>query len=353
MRSQCLTIISCYLTPSDSIADFQAKLDNIEDTARQISGHTIIAGDFNSKAMEWGSRTTNPRGQRIIDMAARLRLAVANVGNKATFRRPGCEGTIPDITLVSESYANKIREWTVLEDYNGSDHQYITYCAGETNANATKRIKSSRKWNTSKLDKAKLIAKIDEEQPHHEEPSSARHKVEMTLRRIMQACSAAMPKIKSAHPKKSVYWWTNEIRDLRHTCISKRRKYTRARRTSLATTEHAEYKAAKSTLKTAILESKKEKWEELRRDINQNPWGLGYKLVLNKLGARQPPPELSEATMENIVNTLFPTHDLMADRVDEENTDPPPLFTVEELRDAAATLKNNKAPGPAGFHRRV
>ncbi|XP_054745783.1 uncharacterized protein LOC129250173 [Anastrepha obliqua] len=187
MRSQCLTIISCYLTPSDNGANFQAKLDNIEDTARQISGHTIIAGDFNSKAMECGSRTTNPRGQRIIDMAARLGLAVANVGNKATFRSPGCEGTIPDITLVSESYASKIREWTVLEDYNGSDHQYITYCAGETNANATKCIKSSRKWNTSKLDKAKLIAKIDEEQPHHEEPSSARHKVEMTLRRITQA----------------------------------------------------------------------------------------------------------------------------------------------------------------------
>ncbi|XP_053960468.1 uncharacterized protein LOC128864739 [Anastrepha ludens] len=349
IASHRLTIISCYLTPSDTIAGFQAKLENIEDLARQISGNLIIAGDFNSKAMEWGSRTTNSRGQRILDMAARLGLVVANVGNKATFRRPGCEGTIPDITLVSESYASNIREWTVLEDYNGSDHQYITYCVGETNTSATKYNKSSRKWNARKLDRPKLIAKIDENESNHEEPNSARLKIQITLRRLTQACSAAMPRIKGAHPKKSVYWWTDEICGLRQICIKKRRKYTRARRTGLAIEEHAEYKEAKRILKTVIQKSKKEKWEELRRDINQNPWGLGYKIVLNKLGARQRPPELSEATMENIVNTLFPTHDLRADREYIEENDLPPSFTVEELKAAAATLKNNKAPGPDGI----
>lgn len=103
-----VTIISCYLTPSDCIEEFQSKLNAIEDTARNIDGFIIIAGDFNSQAIEWGSGVTNSRGRRILDMTARLGLVVANVGCSPTFRRPGCNGTIPDITLVSENMANKI-----------------------------------------------------------------------------------------------------------------------------------------------------------------------------------------------------------------------------------------------------
>lgn len=37
------------------------------------------------------------------------------------------------------------------------------------------------------------------------------------------------------------------------------------------------YKAAKTELKDAIAKAKKDKWEELRNDMNKNPWGLGYK----------------------------------------------------------------------------
>lgn len=102
------TLMSCYLTPSDSIANFQRKLDAIEDKIRDIGGPMVIAGDFNSKAIEWGMATTNSRGRRILDMAARLGLVVANVGSTPTFSRVGCEGTIPDITMVSEALAKSL-----------------------------------------------------------------------------------------------------------------------------------------------------------------------------------------------------------------------------------------------------
>lgn len=62
-----LTIVSCYLTPSDHIDSFQQKLDDIEDFTRHRDGDIIIAGDFNSRAVEWGMPTTDPRGKRIID----------------------------------------------------------------------------------------------------------------------------------------------------------------------------------------------------------------------------------------------------------------------------------------------
>ena len=47
-----ITTISCYLTPSDPISDFLAKLDAIEDAAHHTNRHLNIGGDFNGKAME-------------------------------------------------------------------------------------------------------------------------------------------------------------------------------------------------------------------------------------------------------------------------------------------------------------
>ncbi|XP_069962610.1 uncharacterized protein [Bactrocera oleae] len=228
----------CYLTPSDPISEFQAKLDAIEDAAHHPNRHLIIAGDFNAKAMEWSTPTTNSRGRKILDMAARLGLGVANRGSQTTFRRPGCNDTTPDITLVSEGFANQLREWKVLEDYTGSDHQYISYLIGPDKSQATTKRRGTRKWN-----------------------------LHGTLDSITEACKAAMPKIKGGHPKKAVYWWTDE------------RRNTARRRGRNEMEEHKEYKAAKTELKDAIIKAKKDKWEELRSDINKNHWGLGYKII--------------------------------------------------------------------------
>ena len=38
LRSKGITFVSCYLTPSDSISDFQGKLDLLEDTIRDVGG---------------------------------------------------------------------------------------------------------------------------------------------------------------------------------------------------------------------------------------------------------------------------------------------------------------------------
>lgn len=85
-----------------------------------MGGDLIVASDFNSKAIEWSMSTINSRGRRLLDMAARLLLEVANMGNAPTFRREGRVGTIPNITLVSDERISKtIREWKVLEDYTG------------------------------------------------------------------------------------------------------------------------------------------------------------------------------------------------------------------------------------------
>ena len=116
------------------IQEFQEKHDNIEDTARSIEGQLIFAGDLNSKAIEWGMPNTDSKGKHSLETAARLGLIVLNTENTTTFQRPGCEETTPDITLLSERMADLIKKWRVLEDYTGSDHQYISFAVDtETN----------------------------------------------------------------------------------------------------------------------------------------------------------------------------------------------------------------------------
>ena len=131
--------MSCYLTPSDNIENFIEKLNNIEDNFTNSTETLIIGGDFNSSGIEWGSIRT--RGSRIINMAARMGIVIANVGNTATFKRPGCNGTIPDITMISEKSANSLPKWRVLEDFTGSDHNYIAFTIddGRPNSQSTEK----------------------------------------------------------------------------------------------------------------------------------------------------------------------------------------------------------------------
>ena len=102
------TFISCYLSPNDTVEVFTAKLASIEATVREVSGNIIVAGDFNARAIEWGMSTTNPRGRRVLEMAARLNLVIQNTGNRATYERPGWGTSIPDITLASEAISRRV-----------------------------------------------------------------------------------------------------------------------------------------------------------------------------------------------------------------------------------------------------
>lgn len=349
IRTKGLTLMSCYLTPSDRIGDFDEKLNHIEDEARELGQYLIISGDFNARAVEWGTDTTNSRGRKVLDMAARLDMNVINTGGSGTFRRPGCKETVPDITLSSERLTRKIVQWEVLEEYTGSDHQYIFFRVVTANSPARARETTTRKWNVEKLKPEILLSRLDEMQCHIAHNADARTQVRALMRNITRACNASMPKLRKHGGRKAVYWWTEEIMQLRQTCNSCRRRYTRARRLNAATAEAEIYKTARKELKAAIAKSKKEKWEELRQELNVNPWGLGYKIVLGKLGARTPPTDLASETVTNIVNTLFPSHECHQEDVVISCPEPPPPFTTEELKAAASTLKNNKAPGPDGI----
>ena len=68
---------------------------------------------------------------------------------------------------------------------------------------------------------------------------------------------------------------------LRKECLKMRRIVTRTRkRHSPSVNEVQVYKDAKRMPKAAIDSSRAREWEQLKADVKQNPWGLGYKVVL-------------------------------------------------------------------------
>lgn len=349
VRIENFTLMSCYLTPSDTIEQFRMKLDAIEDKVHEIGGPFIVAGDFNARAIEWADSTTNTRGRRILDMAARLGLIVANTGSAPSFRRPGCEFTTPDITLVSEGLARAIEGWKVMEDYTGSDHQYISFRVVDgSNLLPPSRIRGTRKWNVNKLSPAAFLEKFDNFTPVRT-GNDANSLANDMVSRVSESCSASMPRTSQHSRKPSVYWWTPEIAEMRRVCLRNRRRYTRARRSGDAMLEADEYRQSRKSLKRAIMASKKAKWEELRGDLNNNPWGLGYKIVRAKLGAKLEAPHLDSELLDNIVKNLFPSHAPLREEQYIRTNEMPPPFTEEELKVAARGLKSGRAPGPDGI----
>ncbi|XP_070142386.1 uncharacterized protein [Drosophila kikkawai] len=113
---------SVYLAPSMSLAEFGDAVDRLVSDAR---GHTpsLIAGDFNAWAEEWGSSITNAGGRTLLEAFSALDVTLLNTGAQPTFSRAGASSVI-DLTFVSCSRASQCT-WVLSDAYTGSDHAAI------------------------------------------------------------------------------------------------------------------------------------------------------------------------------------------------------------------------------------
>ena len=66
----------------------------------QMHSPVAIAGDFNTWAVDWGSKETTARGQSLLETMSQLDLVLLNTGNKWTYESDG-KGSIVDLTFVS------------------------------------------------------------------------------------------------------------------------------------------------------------------------------------------------------------------------------------------------------------
>lgn len=141
---------SCYAPPSWTQNEYQNMLDELAQDALN-KGKFVIGGDFNAWAVEWGSRTTGPRGFSLLETFAALNLTLLNDGMDNTYRKAGT-GSIIDITLTSACLA-RFTKWRLCEDYTGSDHQAIILDIFSLNKCGTQRKKlTGPKWKVEMLD---------------------------------------------------------------------------------------------------------------------------------------------------------------------------------------------------------
>lgn len=288
-------LVSVYLPPSLSRSDVEDRLEALSaaiDAPASEGAPIIIAGDFNAHSVAWGSTRTSARGVLIMDWAAEMGLACMNLGRASTCVRAQGE-SIVDLTWASPSAARMFEEWTVLDGLESmSDHVYIGYTLTIPGGPRRRERgdRAGRRWSTRKFDPdrmtAALLARFWPQEREDDPPRRLENRARDLRDAISEACDFAMPRARP-RPKKAMYWWSAEIESLRRQAIRTRRVWTRSRQRGchpeVVEANRHEYKEDKKALGTAISRAKAKAWEELLSDLNEDPWGLAYKLVRGKL----------------------------------------------------------------------
>lgn len=337
---------SCYAPPRWSMDQFEAMLDALSGTLLNRRP-VLIGGDLNAWAEEWNSRLTNPRGQCVLEALAKLDVITANEGCRSTFSRNGRE-SIVDVTFCSPSLIDALN-WRVCDSFTASDHRAIRYTVGRKQAPTCNRASSSVKWKQKLLDE-NLLSDTFEWITGGVEAMTA---TQLT-RALTNACDAAMPR---SHPPRNrrwpAYWWNDEIASLRAECLKTRRHAQRGRDESERESRRVIHREAKAELRHAISASKKHCFQKLCEEADKDPWGDAYRMVMVKLKGPSTPREMCPVKLKAIVQELFPAHDpftwpeITQNR--EVQSEDDNEVSMEELLEAAGSLKLNKAPGPDGI----
>ena len=260
-------------------------------------------------------------------------------------------GSIIDVTLASQAASKSIKNWKVLNIYSASDHNYISFTVDQKER--SRSVPNTRKrWNIRRLNKQKFTVSLEEarllcelESSWIGETQSVDDMVATATKIVSAACDVSMPKVVQNNGRNPKYWWNDKIKEARNECTRAWRRSVRSRGDEELKRLHVE---AKKSLRKEIRQSKKNSWKDLLKDIDNDPWGLAYRIVRKRLRVRQDIPELNDPEfVERIIRDLFPEQirekrDRPTDFVfDEED-----LFTMDELREEVRSLKSNKAPGP-------
>lgn len=336
---------SCYAPPSLSIEQFVDFLDRLIEDARQHFP-VAIAGDFNSWAIDWGSKFTNARGKALLEAMTTLDVVLLNNGDTPTYIK-GEASSIVDLTFVSSSLTRGSHSWEVMNTYTASDHSAILWelSTGQDPRKANRQTNAVG-WKVKSFDPSALVVALDSDPIV---TGSAEEKTKDLMKRVTQACDACMPRKRSINQRPPVHWWDDHIGVLRSECLRKRRISQRGYRRPNSTELVAEYKKARRELNKAIKDSKRTCWKELINEVERDPWGRPYKVVMTHLKSQPMPSPTCPQLLQKIVTALFPQQREFNYLVAQGELENIPSVTEEELMEACNRVGNNKAPGLDGI----
>ena len=347
-----VAVLSCYFSPNRPLCEYERYLSSLEEILRQTpSGvEKLVAGDFNAKSWSWGSSLTDGRGEMLEAFADHLGLVLLNLGNTFTCVRGG-GGSVVDVTFASRQLARHVHNWrvdTLAESL--SDHRYIRYSVGGSLLPAPVSRPSFRGWVTTKVVKARftrgLRSAMNVDFGEIQDATEAATSLSAVVSRACDLSMSRKPKFSRRRP---VYWWNDEIAACRKACMSAQRRLRRARRRkghATPTVAEDEYREARKQLRGAISKSKAMAWKRLLQEVDDDPWGRPYQLVMKKLRNSPPSSQLDHETMEKVVDGLFPRNQVAFPDFPDFDPISVPEVSLNEMAKAVGQARKRKAPGP-------
>ena len=177
--------------------------------------------------------------------------------------------------------------------------------------------------------------------------------------------------LKSKSARRTVPWWSDELTIMRKRMNALRRRFQRTKdNEELRTQRRIQYTEAKTNYATTIRKAKSISWKEYCSVTTcNNPWNEAYRLAAGKQKSstqittlRKPDGTLTEDLQETLKYMLehFAPDDTQHDDSDLHKqartlsmepmyTEDDKDFTVQEIRNAVASLGDKKAPGVDGI----
>ncbi|KAL7723548.1 hypothetical protein ACLKA6_003087 [Drosophila palustris] len=327
--------------------EFSSILNDLVEDVRDHSP-AVIAGDFNSWALELQSPVTNARGRVLLDAFATLDVELLNRGSTHTFSRGGM-GSIIDLTFATSCLARSAT-WSVSEIYTASDHRAIVFNFGGRNS-APSNMPTRTHYKSATLDVDAFQLAIG----NMSVSGNAETMAQQAAQALQHACGVSMQRSGSYRRHNAVYWWTDQIAKARAECLKARRAYCRARGTEAHASLRLQYCDKRRLLKRAIKDQKRLCFLRMCEEADHDPWGQAYKVVMKRTRSFKNSVPTEKMQLTAIVSTLFPhQHERNPDHTnDEQNNHPVATITAGEVIQAARSIKNDTAPGPDGIPNRA
>ncbi|XP_011861252.1 PREDICTED: uncharacterized protein LOC105558273 [Vollenhovia emeryi] len=227
-----LYIISVYISPNTSTATFLNFADRLCDAIEMSAGPVIVSGDFNSKSTLWGAAVSNRRGEILARLADQFDLVLLNQGTAPTCVRPQGSSVV-DLTWASSACAGRVMNWHVNKSVETlSDHRAILFSFDSSNARTDIGLapRVYPRWSFAGLDEDLLCSTFEFLSSGISEDDSPGNLAAAVCGYMANACDVAARKSGPRTLRRAVYWWNEEIANLRRVCTVARRKFSRAGR---------------------------------------------------------------------------------------------------------------------------
>lgn len=245
-----ITLCSIYIPPS-----FNFTRGDMEAVIAQLPRPFILAGDFNAHHVDWGSTTSDRRGDVVADFVQNANISLLNSDQLTHFT--SYTGTLSAIDLVMCTPILSLDfEFITLDDLHGSDHFPLEIRF----ANNRPVFRPEQRWKLHQADWGK----------YQDLSESALQKVDFTRFRdssellaevcqcLLDAAFVAIPLTAGKQCHQSVPWWNEECAN----AIKARKKAYRQFNTYPTSENLIAFKRLKAKARYIIKQSKKNSWRD-------------------------------------------------------------------------------------------